>query len=152
MAEIIPVFNTYLAYMSQFYSIHDYDSWCEGALKHLNRYFMDDDHAVYVVREKDEIIGFSLINKHLRFNKHGYAVAEFYIQKDHERKGYGRMLAEYVFDTYPGPWEVTVAMKNNSARMFWKQVVSLYTHDHFLEKQTPSFDGYGILFNNAGHM
>ena len=147
--EIKPIFREYLNYMSQFYEINDQDSWCEGALKYLQRYSIEDDRHIYIMKEAGSIIGFALVNKDLRFNNDGFAVAEFYIQKDHERKGYGRKLAEHVFAQFSGNWEVAVSSKNRSAREFWKQVVSSYTYGKFTEKRTRSFSGYGFLFNNA---
>jgi len=147
--EIKPLFKEYLAYMSHFFVTDNYDSWCEGALKSLQLYSIKDDRHIYIIKESESIIGFALINKHLRFNNDGYAVAEFYIRKDHEGKGYGRRLAEHVFSMFPGNWEVAVTEKNNSARVFWKHVVSSYTHEKYEEKRTSSFSGNGFLFNNA---
>jgi predicted acetyltransferase len=147
--EIKPIFSEYLNYMSQFFEINDHDSWCEGALKSLQRYPVEDDRHIYSLMASKSIIGFALINKHLRFNRDGFSVAEFYIQKKNERKGYGRMLAEHVFAQFSGNWEVAVALKNNSGREFWKQVVTSYTDGKFMEKKTCSFSGYGFAFNNA---
>ena len=147
--EIIPIFKEYLAYISQFLPINDYDAWCEGALKHLQLYTINNDRYMYIIKKSGSIIGFAFINKHLRFNTDGFAVAEFYIRRNHEKKGHGRRLAEHVFEQFPGNWEVAVASQNKSAQVFWKQVVSSYTHDTFMEKRNSSFSGYGFLFNNA---
>ncbi len=146
--EILPIFREYLGYMSRFYKIYNLHSWCEGALKKLQRYSMADDRPIYILKKSDSIIGFALINKHLRFNHDGFAIAEFYIQKDHERNGCGRRLAEYVFAQFLGNWEIAVTLKNNCALVFWKQVVSSYTSGKFLEKKKASFNGSGFLFNN----
>jgi predicted acetyltransferase len=146
---IKPIFREYLGYMSQFFEINDYDSWCEGALKKLQTYPIEEDRHIYILKESESIVGFGLVNKHLRFNNDGFAVAEFYIQKDHERKGNGRKLAEHIFSQFSGDWEVAVTLKNDSAQVFWKQVVSSYTYGKFIEKRKSSFSGYGFLFNNA---
>lgn len=147
--EIKPIYKEYLAYMSQFFAIKNYDPWCEAALKYLQRYSIESDRHIYVIKESDSIIGFAFVNKHLRFNHNGYAIAEFYIQKDHERRGYGRMLAEYVFAQFSGNWEVAVTLKNNSARLFWAQVVATYTQSIYKEKKILSFSGNVFLFNNT---
>lgn len=147
--EIKSIYREYLDYMSQFFEIDNYDSWCKGALKNLQLYSIVNDRYIYILKESESIIGFVLVNKHLRFNDDGFAVAEFYIQKGHERKGYGRRLAEYVFAQFAGNWEVAVTSKNNSALVFWKQVVSSYTDGKFTEESKSSFSGYGFLFNNA---
>lgn len=146
---IIPIFKEYLEYMSHYFVVNDHDSWCNGALKNLNKYSTDPDRFIYVVKASGLIIGFSLVNKHLRFNKDGFAVAEFYIQKAYARKRAGSRLAEYVFEQFPGNWEVAVTSNNHSAGTFWKQVVSAYTHDNYSEKVINTFDGCGFLFNNS---
>ena len=147
--EIKPIFREYLDYMSQFFLIHDIESWCKGALKNLQRDYIADDRYIYILKKSDSIIGFAMVNKHLRFNSKGFAVAEFYIQKNHEQKGYGRKLAEHVFEKFPGSWEVAVSIKNKSALVFWKQVVSSYTEGKFNKKWNASFRGYGFVFNTG---
>ena len=147
--KIKPIFKEYLNYMSQFFEIYDHILWCEGALKNLKRYRDKDDHHIYVFMEAESIIGFAFVNKHLRFNNDGFAIAEFYIQKEYQKKGYGRRLAEHVFGQFTGNWEVAVSLKNNLAREFWKQVLSSYTNDKFIEKKINSFNGHGLIFNNA---
>jgi len=147
--EIKPIYKTYLDYMRQFFKIHNFNSWYKGALKNLQQYSMTDDRHIYILKESNAIIGFALINQHFRFNTDGFAVAEFYIQKNRERKGYGRKMAEHIFEKLPGNWEVAVTLTNKSALAFWEQVVSCYTKGKFIKKKSPSFNGYGFLFNTG---
>ncbi len=144
--EITPIFKEYLEYMCQFFKINNFDSWCKGALKNLQQYSMTEDHHIYILKKSGSIIGFALVNKHLRFNAGGFSVAEFYIQKKHQRKGYGRKLGEHIFAQFTGHWEIAVSSKNNPALVFWKQVVSSYTEGKFIKEQKASFDGYGFVF------
>jgi predicted acetyltransferase len=146
--EIVPLFKEYLGVVSRFYTIYDFDSWCEGAVKNLQTYSMAEDRLIYVLKESETFIGFALVNKHLRFNSGGFGIADFYIQKSHGRNGHGRRLAEHVFERFPGSWEVAVSLKNEYALGFWKQVVLTYTSGRFMEKKHASFKGYGFLFNN----
>ncbi len=147
--EIIPLFKEYLHHTSQFFNVTHYDPWVKGALKNLKQYSIDNDRYIYILSESESIIGFALINKHFRFNSQGLAIADFGIQQDHQKKGYGRKLAEYVFTQFPGQWEVAITSANRFATMFWEDVVSSYTDDRFKKKTKPSFKGYGLLFNNA---
>lgn len=146
--EIIPIYREYLDYMRQFFKIYDFDSWCKGALKNLQHYLIADDRHIYILRESESIIGFAMVNKHFRFNTDGFAVAEFYIQKAHEKKGYGRKLAEHVFEQFTGNWEIAVSLKNKSALLFWEQAVSSYTDGKFIKKRKSSFSGVGFIFNS----
>ena len=147
--EIKPIFREYLETMSQFLDIVHYDSWCETALNNLQSYCGADDRHIFILKRSDLIIGFAMVNKHLRFNTQGFAMAEFYIQKPYEKKGYGRRLAEHVFASFPGNWEVAVALKNSSALAFWEQVVSSLKRDNTIKIKNPRFNGYGIVFNNG---
>ena len=143
---IIPVFTEYLNHMSQFFNIHHYDAWCAGAVKNLNGYSLAEDRHAYMVQESGVVIGFALVNGHLRFNGQGLAMAEFYIQKRHERKGYGQGLAEHIFTALPGHWEVAVTSANKSALNFWETVVDAYTLGQFRQEKKPGFIGF--IFTN----
>ncbi len=147
--QIKPLFKEYLNYMSQFFKINNYDSWCKGALKNLEFYSISKNRHVYILKQLESIVGFALINKHLRFNTEGYAISEFYIKKEYKGKECGRKLAEHVFSQFPGNWEVAVALQNSSALAFWQQVIASYTHDKFIQKRISSFTGYGFLFKNS---
>ncbi len=147
--EIIPLFSTYLEGMSQFYEIRNLDSWCATALKNLQKYAGAEDRRMYILRQSGAIIGFALVNQHLRFNQDGFAIAEFHIQKDHGGKGYGRRLAEHVYAQFPGNWEVALTMKNHNALVFWRQVVSSFTSGKFMEKRNPSGNECGFLFEST---
>lgn len=145
--EIKPIFSEYLDFMSQFFKIYNYDSWCKGAFKNLQKYSMADDRYILVIKESGSIFGFALVNQHLRFNSSGLAVAEFYIKKNYAKTGHGRNLAEYIFHKFPGHWEVAVTSTNKSALIFWEKVVSSYTDGNFIKKEKDSFNGYGFIFN-----
>lgn len=146
--EIVPIFTQYLGCVGRFYEICDVNGWRDGALKNLKRDFPAADQQIYGLRDSIDIIGFALVNEHLRFNTDGVAIAEFYIGKDHARCGRGRDLAEYVFDQYPGNWEVAVSAKNREGRLFWQRVIGAYTSGNYMEETHAVFKGNGFLFNN----
>ncbi len=147
--QIKPIFREYLKIVSQFYCIEHIEPWCEKAVKNLSIRTQKKEHKIIELKKENVIIGFAIINRHLRFAAHGLAISEFYIPKKHSRTGNGRRLAEHIFDKYPGPWEIAVDSHNHAAHHFWKKVVSRYTSDNFLEKQNQKFDGSGYLFNNT---
>ncbi|WP_300464341.1 GNAT family N-acetyltransferase [Desulfobacula sp.] len=149
ITDVKPIYQEYLEYIRQFFNITHPASWRETAVKNLHRYAMAEDRHIYTLKVSGAVIGFALINQHLRFNSDGVAMAEFYIQKGHGRKGYGRQLAEHVFGLFSGHWEVAVTRTNTAALVFWEQVVSTYTKGRFLKKRHPSFHGYGFVFNTA---
>lgn len=147
MEEIIPIYGDYLKGMSQYYNISNCDAWRASALKNLKKHEASENQPVFSMEKSNAIIGFVIVNTHLRFNKKGRAIAEFHILKKHSRKGYGRILAEYVFDKFPGQWEVVVSDRNKEGIGFWKQVVSSYTPGNFTQRAIPAAGHCGFLFN-----
>ncbi len=147
--QIKPIFKEYLKIINQFYNITNFEPWCEKAVKNLSIRMKNKEHTIIELKKQNIIIGFAIINSHLRFNTHGQAISEFYIQRDHTRIGNGRRLAEHAFDKFPGTWEIAVDSHNHGAQHFWKKVVSKYTGDEFTEKKNQKFDGFGYLFNNT---
>ena len=89
-----------------------------------------------------------MVNNHLRFNKDGLAIAEFYIDKQHQKKGCGRELAEFVFSQFPGQWEVAVTRGNDNAQNFWRRTICDYIGGEWREWTIDSYDGTGFSFNN----
>lgn len=146
--EIVPIFTEYLGCVGKFYEICDVNAWGGRALKNLKQDFPAADQQIYGLRESGDIIGFALVDKHLRFNTDGVAIAEFYIGKDHARRGRGRKLAEHMFDRYPGNWEVAVSVNNRDGLLFWQQVICAYTSGKYREETHAVFKGNGFLFNN----
>lgn len=145
--SFIPIFKNYLNYMSQFYDIKNISAWQEKAVKNLKQDVTGKDCLIYILKNNTDIVGFSVVNRHLRFNTSGRAIAEFYIQKDYQRKGHGREMAEYIFSQFEGYWEVSVSAKNDSARMFWEKVISSYASDEYMAQMKYSINDYGFIFN-----
>ncbi len=139
---LIALYPEYLAHMSRFFTIKHCDAWIEGALKNLHGCVLAEERQAYMVQESGAVIGFALINQHLRFNSKGFAVAEFYIQKLHEKRGHGRKLAEHLFEALPGPWEVAVTSTNHKALKFWKKVVTAFTLGKFKQADKAGFAGF----------
>lgn len=149
IAEVEPIYKTYLDYISRFFQITHFYAWRERALENLQDYASGKNRHLFLEKESGKIIGFAMINQHLRFNAEGLAVAEFFIEKTHEKKGYGRMLAEHVFLTFPGKWEVAVTLQNKSALMFWEKVIRSHTGGNYIKKENTCFNGYGFIFNTG---
>ncbi len=135
--------------MSQFYNITDYDSWFSSALEYLRLYGISNDRHIYLLKNKNIKIGFALTNRYHRYIDEGVSLAEFFIDKDFENMGFGRQLAEHVFSSSKGNWEIAVAKENIKARSFWRHLVAQYTNGKYKELQIKSYEGYGFVFSNA---
>jgi predicted acetyltransferase len=147
--EVISLFEKYMKYMRQFFEIEDYESWFERGVGYVRRYGVEPNRHIYAVMESGAPIGFALVNDYLRFNDSGYAIAEFYVDDNQQKRGLGRGLAEHVLDQFPGRWEVAVARKKLIARKFWERVISEYTQCNYERRESDNHDRYGFTFKNA---
>ncbi|HEY2810976.1 MAG TPA: hypothetical protein VGJ00_06270 [Rhabdochlamydiaceae bacterium] len=58
-------------------------------------------------------------------------IGEFFIISKFQGKGIGRIVAEKVFNQFPGVWETSQIPENTAAIEFWNKVVSQYSHGQF---------------------
>lgn len=147
--DIETLFNDYIIHMSQFFEIEDHKAWYSAAMDYLDSYSNDSDRHLFALKYSSVPIGFAMVNGHLRFNKDGFAIAEFYIDKQHQSKGCGRELAVNVFSQFPGQWEVAVTQGNDDAQTFWRRIISGYIGDSYKEWSIDTYDGVGFSFSNA---
>jgi predicted acetyltransferase len=145
---VIPVFREYLTAMRRFYPIVNPVEWRENALRNLGRNVHKKGNHLFAGFMGTDVIGFALVNRHLRFNSGGHAIADFYVRPEYERKGYGRRLALHAFSAIPGSWEVTVASANADARLFWTTVLKDINGGFYRTETNSRFDGTGFLFDS----
>ena len=147
--EILSLFKDYMYFMRQFFEIDDTDAWVSTAMSYLDSYATETDRHIFALKNAGVPIGFAMLNNYLRFNKEGFAIAEFYIDTQHQANGLGRELAEYVFDQFPGHWEIAVTRGNDNAEKFWRRSISDYTSGEYREWKIDTYDGSGFSFFNA---
>ncbi len=146
---IQPLFKRYMWHMKQYFEIEDVTSWLERANTYLNLYRSEPERKVYVISADDgEIFGFALVNRFLRFNTSGNAIAEFYISSEYQGKGFGSKVAEHVFRQQPGQWEVCVSSCNLAGYKFWEKMIVSYTNGKYQINDHASYEGKGFSFSN----
>ncbi|MEM8531075.1 MAG: GNAT family N-acetyltransferase [Chloroflexota bacterium] len=59
---------------------------------------------------------------------------EFFLFSSYRNKGIGQQAAVMLFDKLRGTWQLRVLQKNTSALVFWRRVLSQYTHGSFHER------------------
>lgn len=107
---------------------------------YLETFWTEDDRVPFIARVKGRLAGFALVHTYTYWPANQYVMAEFFILKKYRRQGIGRQVATYVFDQFPGRWEVDQLLNNIPAQHFWRKVIHDYTNGHFTETQT-EFEG-----------
>ncbi|MEM9717598.1 MAG: GNAT family N-acetyltransferase [Bacteroidota bacterium] len=103
--------------------------------KYLDHYWTEEGRDPYLCFLGEEILGFVLVNEVLEANprKTGKQLAEFFILRKFQRKGWGRQLAETTFSLYPGYWEVSYLASNLPAKSFWTKIISEISRGNYQE-------------------
>jgi predicted acetyltransferase len=99
----------------------------------------------FLIRADGRLAGFALVSQQSRLHGafDGHTVTDFFILRRYRRQGIGRTAATYLFDHFPGRWEVSSSAPNVPGHVFWRGVVDRYTGGHYDEiwLQTASWRG-----------
>lgn len=96
-------------------------------------YFEDKDRKGFLVKVNAELAGFVLLNKVGTSEKLDWNMGEFFIISRFQRQSIGSKMAKEIWDMHPGYWEVSVIPENAPAISFWKNAITEYTNDNFIE-------------------
>ena len=78
-------------------------------------------------------------------------IAEFFVMGKYRRKGLGTKIATYLFDRFPGPWEVAQMADNHSGQFFWRSVIGEYCRGNYeeIELDNEVWKGPVQVFDNT---
>jgi predicted acetyltransferase len=102
---------------------------------YLDHYWVEPERSPFLVRVEGNLAGFVLVARYnyLTGVKDTWVMAEFFIMRKYRLQGVGEYVARYIFDQFPGTWQVGQITENPSAIAFWRKVIARYTHDNFQE-------------------
>jgi predicted acetyltransferase len=87
----------------------------------LLTYLAYEDHWPLLIKDNNEIVGFSLIRK----SKPGtHVIGEFFIKPESRRIGIGTLAVSQIVHSFPGAWEVPFQEENAKAAIFWRRTIS----------------------------
>lgn len=89
----------------------------------------------HVALEDTRYVGFALVAPAAVTRTEGSWMEQFFVLKRHRRSGYGLQLAQHVFFSHPGLWEVGQMPANAAARVFWRSAIGNVTSGQFTEVQ-----------------
>jgi len=95
----------------------------------------------FLVRLDGSPAGFALV-KRVSDAPATFDMGEFFVARQHRRRGVGRRVAVALFDTFVGDWEVRQMLANTPAQHFWRRIIADYTAGAFTERRE-AFAAYG---------
>lgn len=99
----------------------------------FKKYWSDKDAFPFLIRYKNELVGFVVVDKKGSDEQVNYNMAQFFILRKFKSKGVGTYIATECFNKFKGIWEIMVMPENKGAYLFWHNVVLNYTQGKFSE-------------------
>lgn len=99
----------------------------------FKKYWEDKNNFPFIVKYKNEIAGFVIIDKKGSSAEIDFNVAQFFILRKFKNKDMGKYVAQECFKKFPGIWEVMVMPGNEGAYRFWRATIKNYTNNNYIE-------------------
>ena len=132
-----PIIQNMAAYYA--YDISEFMGWAQqkdgthSIRIDFIKYWQTDNTFPFIIRHKDELVGFVIVDKNVSDSSNDFNIAQFFILRKFLRKGIGKHVAYQCFDQFIGKWEVFVMPGNEGAYRFWRKIISNYTDHQFKE-------------------
>ncbi|MCB9134259.1 MAG: GNAT family N-acetyltransferase [Anaerolineales bacterium] len=129
----------------------DVDEQGEYSYKYLPLYWTEPHRRPFLLRVDSCLAGFVLVRLNIDSlldpSQQVNSIAEFFVMKKYQHLAVGQFAARWVFNHFPGPWEVAQTATNFPAQSFWRKVISAYTSGHFREVILDREDHHGPVQN-----
>lgn len=113
--------------------------------KYIDMYWKSEKRHPYILKCDGKLAGFVL----QRYNEENMnEIAEFFVINRYRNTGAGTFMANEIFRTYKGKWEVRTLLKNKKAQSFWRSVISNFSNGNFEEKLIRDNTRYAFYFES----
>jgi predicted acetyltransferase len=101
----------------------------------LQRWLVDRTANLLTILDDQQPVGFAMVAREtLASRQIDFRMAEFFVTREHRRRGVGRSAVRLIFDRFAGRWEILEYSRNPAAVTFWRKVVSAYTRGDYRER------------------
>jgi predicted acetyltransferase len=144
MIELLRAAPSHRSLLRQIYELycHDFSPMTRADIGDDGYWTGDDfldpwpgDLHIYLIKADRRWAGFAWVawGGYADPRANNYLMDEFFVLRKYRRRGVGEWAAVWLFNHYPGTWEVGEIPENVEAQQFWRTVISRYTGGHFRE-------------------
>jgi predicted acetyltransferase len=128
------LFEHYCYDMSEFF---DVDTGPDGRYAYDTASVWGKEYDAYLAKVGDSIAGFALIGPGDEWlgTAGTHDIHEFFIMRRFRRCGFGRSMATFLWNEYPGEWLVRVFEGNAPAIPFWRTAVARHSSGSYREER-----------------
>ncbi len=94
-----------------------------------------DDLHIYLIKVDGHWAGFAWVvfGSYVDPESANFLMDEFFVLRKYRRCGVGEWAAVWLFNQYPGTWEVGEIPENVEAQQFWRTIIGRYTDGNYRE-------------------
>jgi len=144
MIDLLRAAPSHRSLLRQMYELYCHDfSPMTGADVGDDGYWTGDDFLdpwpdnlhIYVIRVDRQWAGFAWVafGSYVDLHAANFLMDEFFVLRKYRRRGVGEWAAVWLFNQYPGTWEVGEVPENVEAQQFWRTVIDHYTGGQYRE-------------------
>jgi predicted acetyltransferase len=111
----------------------------------LSRHRLGERFFAHVALDDSRHVGLALVAPAIVTRTEGCWIEQFFVLKRHRRSGVGLALAQHVFQSHPGAWEVGQMPANLAAQAFWRRVIARITDGQFTEVEVTQGWWQGVV-------
>ena len=111
----------------------DLNEFGEYGYRYLDLYWIEPERFPFILRVNSKLAGFALVNKFSYAENIDRTIAEFMVLKKYRKRGIGKKFAFYLFERFPGKWEIRTLKENSAAIAFWRKTIEQYAADSMQE-------------------
>jgi len=100
----------------------------------ITPYFIDPERQAFLITIQTELAGFVFLNKKGILPSTNWSIGEFFILNKFQGKGVGKQVANQLWNTHPGCWELSIIAENTNAVGFWRNAVARATQGKYTEE------------------
>ena len=125
---------------------NDLNEFGEYGYRYFDHYWTETERHPFIVKVDGKLAGFVFVNRFGYTKGVEQTIAEFCILRKYRQKGIGKRTAFYIFDQFPGIWEIRTQKENKVAQAFWSKVISEYSNESMKEFKDGTCDWNGPLW------
>jgi predicted acetyltransferase len=144
MIDLVRATSAHRSLLRQLYELycHDFSPMTKADLGDDGYWtgtdFLDpwpEDLHIYLIRVDRQWAGFVWVAFGGYADPHSanFLMDEFFVLRKYRRQGVGEWAAVWLFNQYPGTWEVGEIPENVEAQQFWRTIIDRYTGGHYRE-------------------
>ena len=102
----------------------------------LPLYWQEQNRYPFLIQVDGHIAGLAFVTQKSRLtgDPSVYDMSEFFVARKYRKRGVGTLIAEQMWQRFPGPWEVRVLKNNLPAAAFWRFAISKFTRSVAAER------------------